>query len=103
MNAKEKLAQAVGELLELSSANRGTLPHKIVSAVVQAMTEALHRGETVKIAGFGIFKIVAGKSRAPCGMFYNKVNYGTYIKELPNRKRVVFTPSKVLKRMLRGN
>lgn len=78
--------------------------YKIVGALVQAITEALQRGEDVSIPGFGIFRWRTKKAtRANCGYFFGGKGTVQMVKDIPARRYVHFKPSKVLLRDLNGN
>jgi nucleoid DNA-binding protein len=99
------LANTVAELLDIPyTFNRRTGPAaKAVNAIFAAITNALLRGEEVRIDGFGIFRIRTRKpTRSPCYYFYGRKHKGTYweVKDLPEKRYVVFLPSKPLKRLI---
>lgn len=80
-------------------------PRAIVNVIVQSITEALQRGETVKIAGFGIFDIFERKGHAKVISYFsgkpNQLkNPPRVLVNLPNKKVVRFTPSKLISREL---
>ena len=72
------------------------LPRKeaevIVMSMMEYIKEALLQGETVKIAGFGVFSITERKETVG-----RNVKAG-YIVKIPSRRVVVFKPSDKLKK-----
>lgn len=73
-----------------------TVEAKRVIDLLQEITEeALERGEEVRIAGFGIFRVIKRKPRTA----HNPVT-GDAV-EVPERKGISFKPSSELKRMIR--
>ena len=64
---------------------------RCVDAFVEALTEALEKGERVAFPGFGVFKVKERKARKG-----RNPRTGKVIK-IPARKVVVFTPGKALK------
>lgn len=79
---------------------------KAVRVVFDAIKAALHRGESVSIEGFGIFKVEAKEPRKyevcypfPLGTPPSKTSIRV-IELKPEKKIVRFYPSKVLQRML---
>lgn len=73
-----------------------TVEAKRVIDLLQEITEeALERGEEVRVAGFGIFRVIKRQSRTA----HNPVT-GDAV-EVPERKGISFKPSSELKRMIR--
>lgn len=98
------LAARIAELWDIpyTYSKRSGPAARAVSAVFKAIADALLRGEEVKIDGFGIFRIRTRKpTRSPCYYFYGK-HKGSYweVKELPEKKYVIFQPSKALERLI---
>lgn len=100
---KESLAYVVSELLGLPIGPRKGTSYKIVTTIVKTMTDALLRGESVKIRGFGIFSI---RERPPTrrGFYYyihikGPKRPGAVI-NVPAKRYVIFKPSKVLLRLI---
>jgi nucleoid DNA-binding protein len=117
---KEDIARDLRDLLQFPPTRHRNLrcstEYRVVGAVVQAMTEALLRGEEIRIADFGIFRIRTKKAtRSPVPYSYKDIDdvvgnekAPTYrgmwkIRDIPERKYVHFQPSKVLLRMINGN
>ena len=57
---KSELIAAVAESAGLSKASAG----RVIDATVAAITEALKKGETVQLIGFGTFKVAQRAARA---------------------------------------
>jgi len=57
---KAELIEAVAESAGLSKASAG----RAINATVAAITEALKKGETVQLIGFGTFKVTHRAARA---------------------------------------
>lgn len=95
---KEDLAHIVGDVLELPSRNRGELPHRIVSAVIEALTKTLISKGRVEIGGLGVFTIrVRPATRRGCVYHYHMNRKGNVIvQDIPARKYVHFKPSKLV-------
>jgi nucleoid DNA-binding protein len=66
------------------------------------MAEALQRGETVQIQGFGTFKLKTYKPKVQSvALFYGKQKLSLRDKIiLPERKKVVFVPSGALRKFV---
>ncbi|MBO4312548.1 MAG: HU family DNA-binding protein [Desulfovibrionaceae bacterium] len=84
-------AELVAQIFEKSGLASKALTEKALNAVVETLAEALAKGETVSLAGFGTFKIserAARKGRNP--------RTGQEI-EIAASKTVRFVPGKALK------
>ena len=68
---------------------------KVIDLLQEITEEALERGEEVRVAGFGIFRVINRKPRTA----HNPVT-GEAV-EVPERKGISFIPSSDLKRMIR--
>ena len=68
---------------------------KVIDLLQEITEEALERGEEVRVAGFGIFRVIKRQSRTA----HNPVT-GDAV-EVPERKGISFKPSSELKRMIR--
>lgn len=96
------LACEVADLLEM---DRGSPRHQkcfvIVKAIVQAMTEALRRGEKIKIVGFGTFEVVERKAHGlatfPTIGVRNTMHYERHV--LPAKNYVRFKSSRGLRKL----
>ena len=96
----ESLSYIVGELLGYPRHNRHGKAYEITKAVLTSIAGALQRGEQVSIAGFGILKVVPCKPRVRC-CYYGLTKHGHWeMKDFSGKKRVIFKPSKVLKRLV---
>ena len=69
--------------------------HSMTTLLQEITEEALERGEEVRVAGFGIFRVINRKPRTA----HNPVT-GEAV-EVPERKGISFIPSSDLKRMIR--
>lgn len=102
---KEDLSYEVGELLKLPINTRKGTAYKVVSAMVKAMAAALHRGESIRIDGFGIFRLVEWKprrkevTRVTSQRKWRKGDFREVITVVP-RPRISFQPSKALLRYI---
>ncbi len=103
---KEDLAKEVQDLLGLSPTRlqtRASKDYKVVTAIVNSITEALHRGERVRISGFGTFRAETVPARnRQCGYFYTPGNKHPHqeIRNVPSKTRIRFYPAKDLKRLV---
>lgn len=68
---------------------------KVIDLLQEITEEALERGEEVRVAGLGIFRVINRKPRTA----HNPVT-GEAV-EVPERKGISFKPSSDLKRMIR--
>lgn len=106
MRADPKLSHEVQFLLQepLLSRHYPQLGAKLVRAVFTAIKEALLRGETVYVKGFGTFKIVDRKPHpTPNNILTNHHRAPIYANELRRhrpRKYVIFKPAVPLLAML---
>lgn len=82
---------------------------EIVHTIVKVLVDALKRGESVKIAGFGTFDVIDNPKKSVYRPFTASSSDGTplgqseLILPLPPRKKVIFTPSIHLTAMLNMN
>jgi nucleoid DNA-binding protein len=102
--SKWKLAREVEAATELPSVRHieKSKSYKAVTAFFDAIKKALHRGETVKIDGFGKFylkKIKAKKNQAVSYM-YNRKLVSRERMDFPEKTVVWFQPSEALKRFV---
>jgi DNA-binding protein HU-beta len=87
MTNKAELIDAVAEATESSKADAG----KALDAVIAAITDALKKGDEVRLVGFGTFSVktrAAGKGRNPAT--------GAEI-DIPESRSVRFKPGAQLK------
>jgi nucleoid DNA-binding protein len=68
---------------------------KVIDLLQEITEEALERGEEVRVAGFGTFRVINMQPRTA----HNPVT-GEAV-EVPERKGITFKPSSDLKRMIR--
>ena len=68
---------------------------KVIDLLQEITEEALERGEEVRVAGFGTFRVINRQPRTA----HNPVT-GEAV-EVPERKGITFKPSSDLKRMIR--
>ena len=102
---KEDIAAEINRLLGYPLGDtRSSKGYKLVTAVVQAMTEALLKGDSISVKGFGRFEWKVRKARKITRLRYF---YGTptahYEKSgvIPAKRYVAFTPCHSLKRDMR--
>lgn len=114
---KEDLAIIVNDILELTYPKmiRSSKAAKIVKAIQTSMTNALLRGEDIKIDGLGIFRVMTRKARKrvrpyrfhdigdPRGYKHPPKMRMWKIRDYPEKKFVKFIPSKELIRYINGN
>ena len=101
---RRELEQIVSELLELPYRHPGTgKANQILRVITNAMTKALRQGDTIKIDGFGIFKLYTRPAtRHGASFFYGgrKTGMTHGVVDVPSKTFVVFKPSKVLLTLL---
>lgn len=102
---KEKLSDAVGDLLNLPRCGRQGKAYTIVLAMVKVITDALLRGETISIDGFGIFRTKTYPARLRANYFYSLLGKGGHcaLVPYPETRRITFTPAKPLKRFVHAH
>ncbi len=101
---KEALSYQIGEILGLPRDKRAGKAYQIVKALCQALTSALQSGQSVRIDGFGTFKIHTRPATRHSVMYsYSGVPLSKVhreVKSFPPAPRVIFTPSKALLRYI---
>ncbi len=102
-----KVAFDIHELLDipLDSHNDPDVGSKIIGTILKCVEEALRRGESVSIRGFGTFRVVAEAGARRTGNNFARQSgerYATALQHLPKR-RVRFYPSEQLLAMLNAN
>lgn len=100
---KEELSYRVGELLSLPRVRRSGKAYRIVKAFCEVLTEALLRGETIKVDGFGTFKTHTRPTvrHSTFHPFSGKVpKFAQVVETFPPTPRIVFKPSKALLRTI---
>lgn len=94
---RAELARAIYDVIKEFGLIRGMprtgLAHKIVSVIVKTITEALQRGETVRIHGLGTFKVRNRKAMGHEITYFDatRVALRTFT-NLPSKQIVKFTP-----------
>lgn len=106
---REALANTVGDYLGYPRRGRKGKAYEIVQAIIQTIMEGLRRGEKVSIEHVGVFSLRRCKRRSPVpltikveGQKYRRY-VGWSMRELPERYKVIFTPSKVVLRNLNND
>ena len=103
---KETFAKEVRALLALSPGHvkiSASKEYKVVTAIINAMKEALLRGEEVSIMGFGTFRAITQPPRKRMyACFYIPGNKHPYrrLETVPSKTRIHFRPSEGLKRFV---
>lgn len=108
---KKKLAAEVAYLLDLPMYKHRVFHGKaynVVNTIFKVVIEALQRGESVSIPGFGIFQWHERPSMHRVIHYsYNgkpaTKNSPKIVNSLPSKRRVIFKPSKVLQRIINDN
>lgn len=101
---REHLAREIRDVLELPTGHnmRCSTAYKIAGTIIKVIVDALKRGESVEIPGFGIFRwYTKPATRSSCVYYYHvdkKVR--CLIRDIPPKKFVKFYPSKVLIRFI---
>lgn len=94
---KNDIAYQIDMLLGFKRLKKSGPTYNAVKAVFTSMTNALRRGESVYIRGFGTFKVKSYESfKRPAQFFYKGSSTRTVI-DIPACKKVLFTPSKLLR------
>ena len=100
---KESLSYLVGDLLELPRWKRYGKAYRIIGAIVTVMTNALKRGETIRIHGLGTFHIRHKAATRHLQYYYpylKKKGLFWEMKDVPAHDYVHFTPTKPIIRRL---
>ena len=100
---KESIAQELSYLLWGAASNKPRdKTWKILKAIVQSMTAALHRGERIMVKGLGTFTVRTRKPiKKRLTYFYGDMRHTyTEIVQLPAKKYVHFEPSASIIRTL---
>lgn len=92
MVTKEKLAEDLAGELGLTKSKAA----QAVNTVIDAITEALGRGEEVRLTGFGTFRVSETRQRTG-----RNPRTGEAI-TIPASRRVSFTPGAQLQKAVRG-
>ena len=100
---RESLSYEIGDLLELPRAARHGKAYDIINALLDSISNALHSGQSVRVEGFGTFKVI---KRAPrrrgVARFYSPGNKNPYRETVitPSKLVVKFYPSAALERYI---
>ena len=89
----------IDEFVNLVSAKTGLQKQHTratIDAIIEVVREILIANKRLQLRNFGVFKVVIRKARA-C----YKINSSAG-EEIPERKRVVFKPSKILNNLIGG-
>lgn len=99
---KSDLAREVSELLDLpkhARRNQTDEPYRIVLAVLESVTNALQKGQSVTIHGLGKFSIRTKKARKSTGYLFGAGRAKISI-QVPERTYVHFRPANSIMRTL---
>jgi nucleoid DNA-binding protein len=99
------LAKYLHDLLQLPYPPNGDpkTGRKIIAGIKKAITDALHRGEDVKIKGFGIFRVVNHKPTRVGSTFITQDPIFSPVPiDVKGYRYVKFYPSSQLRAMLNG-
>ena len=101
---KEDITREIAEVLELPNPGYKGKAWKIVSAVIQAMTEALQRGESIRIDGLGTFRVRTRRPTRRTHYFFPYLGKGRHVEtnDTPEKKYVFFQPAKPIVRTING-
>ena len=91
MNARKSLAQAVAERNGCTAALAG----QVLEAFLEALLDAIIRGDRIEIRGFGTFAVKKANARPGA----RNPRTGDRV-SVPARRKVMFRPGKVLKAAL---
>lgn len=77
---------------------RPTKAAEVIRAIFKVIKDALHRGESVNIPGFGTFKVIQTKPTRSYGTIVGNskgkpVGYSKAYRAVPSKNKVVFKPS----------
>jgi nucleoid DNA-binding protein len=105
---KHTLAREVAYILDLPLEGRQGKAYEVVQTILRVVADALMRGETISIPGFGIFTphLIPSRNRSFTFSYTGKPfdpNPNIGVEMVPAKKKIIFKPSKVLQRMLNGN
>lgn len=101
---RHEIALQLSELLDLPVINgRSKQASRLVNAVIDTITGALQRGETVIVRGFGTFSVITRQYKANSLIVHGtsgaRALYDTPYITKP-RKKVIFTPAPSLMALL---
>lgn len=98
-----ELASQVAQVLRLPQWGWRGEAYKVVQVIIKVVSDALFRGEKVKIDGFGIFETyIRPPTRSPVYFYPYLKQKGLHweVKDLPAKPRIIFKPSKALLRYI---
>ena len=102
---KPELARAIYDVMEgyglVRQRPRTGKAHKIVEIIFKTITEALQRGESVRIDGLGKFRVYTRIPTKTWGtFFYGRPNGPRILLDLPPKKLVTFRAANSITRAL---
>jgi len=99
---KEAIIRELAAVLELPNPGYKGEAWKIVNAVIQAMTEVLQRGESIRIDGLGMFVVRTRRATRRTHYFFPYLGKGQHVETntVPEKKYVFFRPAEPLVRVL---
>lgn len=103
MLTKSKISREVADVLELPYGHREGKAHDIVTCVLKVITDALLRGETVHVQGFGILSIWERKPVKRNASYFLAPRTKPYFSEVvvkPAKRYVHFQPAEPLIRSI---
>ena len=99
------ITQDLAEILELPVRGHGKgKACEIANAVIRVMTDALQRGESIRIDGLGTFGVRTRCATRRTHYFYPLLGKGGHVEtvDTPEKKIVFFRPSENILRTLNG-
>jgi len=101
---KAEITRELADVLELPQLGSHGEARKIVNAVIQAMTTALQRGETIRIDGVGVFTVRTRRATRHTHYFFPYLGKGQHVEtnDAPEKKYVFFRPANPIVRTLNG-
>jgi nucleoid DNA-binding protein len=93
--SRTQLAKEIMNVLEIPVREEGE-GRKILRIILEVMTKALWRGDSIKIEGFGTFKVKERPAGVSGHLFVTPEDFSPVPIAYPAKKRVVFTPSTAL-------
>ena len=104
---REDIAKNIEELLYLPKAKnfRKSVAYRLAGKIQDAIIETILESGDLKIERFGIFRIKTYPERKRIKNhipYFNCKDYPRTIEDYPASRRVIFKPSKVLKRLVNG-
>jgi nucleoid DNA-binding protein len=90
--SRTQLAREIMNVLEIPVREDGE-GRKILRAILEVMTKALWRGDSIRIEGFGTFKVKERPAGVSGHVLVTSKNFSPVPIAYSAKKRVVFTPS----------